>query len=241
MTNIPDCGAGKAKIERNREMDIFIQVIQNQWVFILLAVALVVLMYVIKAKKPENFKRFAMIELVATVAALVIFALFGFQDLFLLAPVILISCELFGYTITGKIVGVLLVDYLLIIGIDVLYKNGAINDLFDTILFYGLQIIAAVAIGIMLDNHIKMLNKEKKKRIEAEKEQEKLRDKKLNDHVDEVFSNYGTEHRDLTEDEIDKILNDHRRTAEDYDAEDYDVDKDYDLGDSDISHGRNDD
>lgn len=104
-------------------MDIFIQVIQNQWVFILLAVALVVLMYVIKAKKPENFKRFAMIELVVTVAALVIFALFGFQDLFLLAPVILISCELFGYTITGKIVGVLLVDYLLIIGIDVLYKT----------------------------------------------------------------------------------------------------------------------
>lgn len=222
-------------------MDVFIQMLQSQWVFILLAVALVVLMYVVKAKKPNEFKRFAMLELVATVAALVIFALFGFQDLFLLAPIILISCELFGYGITGRVVGVLLVDYLLILGIDALNRSGAINDLFDNILFYGLQIIVAVAIGFLLDNHIRTLNREKKKKIEAEKEQEKLRTMKINEHVDEIFSNYGAQRTDAAEDEIDKILDDRRRTAEKYDAQDYDMDKDYDLDDADISGGRKDD
>lgn len=201
--------------------------IQTQWVFILLAVALVVLMYVVKAKKPDEFKRFAMIELVVTVAALVIFALFGFQDLFLLAPIILISCELFGYGITGKVVGVLLVDYLLILGIDALNRSGAINNLFDNILFYGLQVIVAVAIGFLLDNHIRTLKREKKKRIEAEREQENLRTKKMNEHVEEIFSNYGAQSKDVTEDEIDKIL-DGRRTADDYGLDDTDISEDTD-------------
>ena len=171
-------------------MNVLLQVIQNQWIFILLAALLIGAFYFVKAKKPEIFKKFAAIELIATIAALVIFALFKFQDLFLLAPIILISCELFGYFITGKVVGVLLVDYLLIIGIDTLHKNGAINDLFDTVLFYALQIATAVVVGILIDNHLKSLGAEKQRQTEAAKEQERLKSKKVDDHIDEIFAKY---------------------------------------------------
>lgn len=199
-------------------MNTFLKVISEQWVFILLATALIALLYIVKAKKPEEFKRVAYIELVATAAALVVFALFGFQDLFLLAPIILICCELFGYVITGEIVGVILVDYLLILGIDALNRNGVINNLFDTILFYALQIVAAVVIGVLIDNYIRTLNKEKKQKLNAEKEQEQFKQKKLDEHIDDVVSKYGNDDarqaeesgdsdEDLTDEEINEILN----------------------------------
>ena len=171
-------------------MNVILQVIQKQWIFILLAAALIGLFYYIKAKKPEIFKKFAIAEFAASIVLLVVFALFGFQDLFLLAPIILISCEIFGYVITGKIVGVLLVDYLLIIGIDVLYRNGAINDLFDTVLFYALQLVTAIVVGILLDNHIRAGKKAKTQKVEELKDQERLQRKQMDEHVNEIFAKY---------------------------------------------------
>ena len=171
-------------------MNVILQVIQKQWIFILLAAALIGLFYYIKAKKPENFKKFAIAEFAASIVLLVVFALFGFQDLFLLAPIILISCEIFGYVITGKIVGVLLVDYLLIIGIDVLYRNGAINNLFDTVLFYALQLATAIVVGILLDNHIRAEKKAKTQKVGELKDQERLQSKQMDEHVNEIFAKY---------------------------------------------------
>lgn len=199
-------------------MNTILKVISEQWVFILLAAALIALLYIVKAKKPEEFKRVAYIELVATAAALVVFALFGFQDLFLLAPIILICCELFGYVITGEVVGVVLVDFLLIQVVWYFENNKMITTLLSQIMFYALQIVAAVVIGVLIDNYIRTLNKEKKQKLNAEKEQEQLKQKKLDEHLDDVVSKYGDDDaqqaaesgdsdEDLTDEEINEILN----------------------------------
>lgn len=199
-------------------MNTILKVISEQWVFILLAAALIALLYIVKAKKPEEFKRVAYIELVATAAALVVFALFGFQDLFLLAPIILICCELFGYVITGEVVGVVLVDFLLIQVVWYFENNKMITTLLSQIMFYALQIVAAVVIGVLIDNYIRTLNKEKKQKLNAEKEQEQLKQKKLDEHLDDVVSKYGDDDaqqaaesddsdEDLTDEQINEILN----------------------------------
>ncbi len=180
-------------------MDIILKVISQQWIFVVLAALLIGFLYLVKAKRQELFYKAALIELVATVAALVLFALFGFQDLFLLAPIIIICCELFGYVITGKCVGILLVDFLLIQLLNLLMENGVINGSFSDILFYALQIVAAVAVGLFIDNHIRTLNKEKKKKLEAAKEQEKLREEKLDRHVDEIVTEYGSSEAEKSE------------------------------------------
>lgn len=167
-------------------------VLSAQWPFMLLAVVLIGLLYFLKAKrKPAEFKKIAFIELVATVVVLIIFALFGFQDLFLLAPIFLIGCELFGYVIIGKLVGVLLVDFILVQGIYMLLVNGLVNDFFNNILFYGLQLATAIALGIIIDNHIRALKKEKQNKVQAAKEQEQLQNIKLDRHVDDLISKYG--------------------------------------------------
>lgn len=197
-------------------MNTILTVISEQWIFILMSVVLIAALYIVKSKKPQEFKRFAYIELVATAAALVVFALFHFSDLFLLAPIILICFELFGYVITGRVVGVILVDYLLIRGIYALSQNGIINSLFETILFYALQIAAAIAIGVLIDNFIRMLNKEKKREINSEKEKEEFQRERL-EHVDDIVSKHSdnvelaqtesSDDEDLTEEEINEILN----------------------------------
>ena len=180
-------------------MDIILKVISQQWIFMVLAGLLIGFLYLVKAKRQELFYKAALIELVATVAALVLFALFGFQDLFLLAPIIIICCELFGYAITGKCVGVLLVDFLLIQLLNLLMEKGVINGTFSDIIFYALQIVAAVAVGLFIDNHIRTLKKEKKQKLEAAKEQEKLREKKLDRHVDEIVTEYGSSEAEKSE------------------------------------------
>lgn len=180
-------------------MDVLLKVISQQWIFILLAGLLIALLYFVKSKRPEDFQKIALIELVATVAALVLFALFGFQDLFLLAPVILICCELFGYIISGKVVGVLLVDFLLIQLLWFLESKAVINATFSQILFYALQLVAAVAVGLLIDNYIRALNKAKKKKLEAAKEQETLQNKKLDRHVNDLISKYGNDEESTSE------------------------------------------
>ena len=155
-------------------MDVLLKVISQQWIFIVLAGLLIALLYFVKSKRPADFRKIALIELVATIAALVLFALFGFQDLFLLAPVILICCELFGFIISGKVVAVLLIDFLLIQLLYFLESKAVISTTFSQIFFYVLQVAAAIAVGLLIDNYIRALNKEKKQKIEAAKEQEKL-------------------------------------------------------------------
>lgn len=187
-------------------MDVLINVIAEQWVFILLAAVLIGLLYFVKAKRPDDFQKIAFIELVATVVVLVVFALFGFQDLFLLAPIILICCELFGYTISGKVVGILLVDFILIQLLYLLENKGVISNGFSQVAFYVLQIAAAVVVGLTLDNHIRTINKEKKNKIEAAKQQEKLRNKKMEEHVDDIVSRYaGDEKADDKDYDVDDI------------------------------------
>ncbi|MGN0498935.1 MAG: hypothetical protein ACI4F6_07740 [Acutalibacteraceae bacterium] len=180
-------------------MDVLLKVISQQWIFILLAGLLIALLYFVKSKRPEDFQKIALIELVATVAALVLFALFGFQDLFLLAPVILICCELFGYIISGKVVGVLLVDFLLIQLLWFLESKAIINTTLSQILFYALQLVAAVAVGLLIDNYIRALNKAKKDKLAAAKEQETLQNKKLERHVDDLISKYGNDEESTSE------------------------------------------
>lgn len=180
-------------------MDVLLKVISQQWIFILLAGLLIALLYFVKSKRPEDFQKIALIELVATVAALVLFALFGFQDLFLLAPVILICCELFGYIISGKVVGVLLVDFLLIQLLWFLESKAIINTTLSQILFYALQLVAAVAVGLLIDNYIRALNKAKKDKLAAAKEQESLQNKKLERHVDDLISKYGNDEESTSE------------------------------------------
>lgn len=172
-------------------MDVLLKVISQQWIFIVLAGLLIALLYFVKSKRPADFRKIALIELVATIATLVLFALFGFQDLFLLAPVILICCELFGFIISGKVVAVLLIDFLLIQLLYFLESKAVISTTFSQIFFYVLQVAAAIAVGLLIDNYIRALNKEKKQRIEAAKEQEKLQAKKMDDHVDDIISKYG--------------------------------------------------
>ncbi|MCQ4022278.1 MULTISPECIES: hypothetical protein [unclassified Ruminococcus] len=184
-------------------MDVLLKVISQQWIFILLAGLLIGFLYLVKAKRPKDFQKIALIELVVSIAALVLFALFGFPDLFLLAPIIIICCELFGYIITGKCVGVLLIDFLLIQFLWFLETKTIINSSFSQIIFYVLQLVAAVAIGILIDNHIRALNKEKKQKIAANKEQEELQKKKMDKHVDEIISKYGDGKK--ADDDTDKI------------------------------------
>lgn len=184
-------------------MDVLFRVISEQWVFILLAAALIGLLYFVKAKRPKDFQKIAFIELIATVVALVVFAIIGFQDLFLLAPVILICCELFGYVITGKVVGVLLVDFILIQLLNLLMTKGVITGTFSDILFYALQFAAAIVVGITLDNHIRQIKKDKKNKIEEAKQQERLQNKKMDEHVDEIVSQYAGEENEKSDDDYD--------------------------------------
>ncbi|MGN1112687.1 MAG: hypothetical protein ACI4RP_05730 [Acutalibacteraceae bacterium] len=172
-------------------MDIILKIISQQWIFIVLSVLLIGFIYLVKIKRHELFYKTALIALVATVAALVLFALFGFQDLFLLAPIIYICYELFGYVITGKCVGVLLVDFVLIQLLNLLMQNGIINGVVSDIIFYALQLVAVVIVGILIDNHLRAIKKDKKQKLEEAKEQEKLRKKKLDRHIDEVVTEYG--------------------------------------------------
>lgn len=145
-------------------MDVILKVLSEQWIFILLAALIVGATFIIKKQKPDIYHTYCKCALIATTVLLAVLALFfHLPDLFLLIPIVVLCCEMFGYDITGKIVAVLFADFLVIMLINLLYNNRVINEVVDNILFFVLQIIVAISIGFLLDKHIRALQAQKKK------------------------------------------------------------------------------
>lgn len=141
----------------------------NQWIFMLIAVISVAITFVVKKFAPDFFQTFLKAGLVILAVALIILALLmNAQDLFLLVPIIVMCCELFGYGVTSKIVGILFVDFLLI---QVDFRLiGSANETVMNVIFFVLQVISAFAIGLVMDSYLKEKNANKGKEIKPEKE-----------------------------------------------------------------------
>lgn len=150
-------------------MDIIAKMFADQWIFMLIAVVSVVITFLVKKFVPDFFQTFLKAGLVVLAVALIILALLmNAQDLFLLVPIIVICCELFGYGVTSKIVGVLFVDFLLI---QVDFRLiGSANETVMNIIFFVLQVISAFAIGLIMDGYLKEKNAKEGKEIKPEKE-----------------------------------------------------------------------
>lgn len=150
-------------------MESIATIFANQWIFMLIAVISVVITFVVKKFAPDFFQTFLKAGLVILAVALIILALLmNAQDLFLLIPIIIICCELFGYGVTGKIVGVLFVDFLLI---QVDFRLvGSANETVMNVIFFVLQVISAFAIGLIMDGYLKEKNAKQGKEIKPEKE-----------------------------------------------------------------------
>lgn len=184
----------------NTNMDVVIKLFQTQWMFIVAAVVIVAAMFVIKKFIPQIYKTFCIVALAVTVIALVLLAVaFKLPDLFLLIPIFMLCCELFGYEITGKIVAVFLADYILICILNFAVVSGWINDVINTIIFFGLQVVTAVGAGLVLDRHLTNLKKKKQLAVEENKKAELAENEKLDSHIDDVFEKYALD-SDLPED-----------------------------------------
>lgn len=148
-------------------MSIIAEVFARQWVFMLIAVVAVALTFLIKKFAPDFFQTFLKSALVILSVALIILALLmEAQDLFLLIPIIVICCELFGYGVTGKVVGVLFVDFILI---QVDFRLiGGLNETVMNVIFFVLQVVAAVAIGIIMDNYLRVKSAKEGKELKPE-------------------------------------------------------------------------
>ena len=140
-------------------LDIIARVFAEQWVFMLIAVAAVALTFLVKKLAPDFYETFLKGALIILSVMLIILALiFKAQDLFLLIPIIVICCEMFGYTVTGRIVGVLFVDFILI-QLDFRIIAG-INETLMNVIFFVLQVAAAVCIGLIMDRYIREKNEQ---------------------------------------------------------------------------------
>ncbi|MEE1125140.1 MAG: hypothetical protein U0L18_04285 [Acutalibacteraceae bacterium] len=149
-------------------MNIIVNVFAEQWVFMLIAAIAVGITFAFKKLVPNFYNSFLKCGLTLLVVLLIVLALlFKLPDLFLLIPIIIMCCELFGYSVTGKVVAVLFVDFLLIqLDYNVIAKvtNGTVM----TIVFYALQILAAICIGIIMDQYLREKQANDKKLDEAE-------------------------------------------------------------------------
>ena len=149
-------------------MNIIANVFAEQWVFMLIAAIAVGITFAFKKLVPNFYNSFLKCGLTLLVVLLIVLALlFKLPDLFLLIPIIIMCCELFGYSVTGKVVAVLFVDFLLIqLDYNVIAKvtNGTVM----TIVFYALQILAAICIGIIMDQYLREKQANDKKLDEAE-------------------------------------------------------------------------
>lgn len=135
------------------------KVFAEQWMYMLLAAVAVAATFLIKKFFSDFYRSFLKGGLVVLVLLLIVLALLVHApDLFLLIPIIIICCELFGYGVTGKVVGVLFVDFLLI---QVDY-NFIPNKTAMTVIFYILQILAAICIGIIMDKYVREVQEEKR-------------------------------------------------------------------------------
>lgn len=172
-------------------MDVIIKLFQTQWMFMVMAAVIIAAMFLVKKFAPQIYKKFCIIALAVTVIALILLALvFKLPDLFLLIPIFMLCCELFGYDITGKIVIVFLADYILICLLNFAVVSGWVNDVINTIIFFALQIATAVGAGLVLDRHLTILKKKKQAAIEAKKQEELAQNEELDSHIDDVFERY---------------------------------------------------
>ncbi|HHZ05768.1 MAG TPA: hypothetical protein GX401_03100 [Clostridiales bacterium] len=158
-------------------MGIIGKVFAEQWIFMVISAVIIVLLFVVKKKAPDFYLTFCKASAVITTVLLIVLAvLFKLPDLFLLVPIIFICCEIFGYNITGKIVAMIFVDFMLIQLIYLLANNNVLSETLMNILFIILQVITAVALGFVMDKHIRKIQAdkkasfEKKSQIEAQKE-----------------------------------------------------------------------
>jgi len=147
-------------------------VFAEQWMFMVIAVLAVAATFLVKKLVPDFYQNFLKGGLVVLVLLLVVLALLVHApDLFLLIPIIIMCCELFGYGVTGKVVAVLFVDFMLI---QLDYKLIP-NEAAMTVIFYILQVVAAICIGIIMDKYIRKLQSKKREGKElTEEEIEKL-------------------------------------------------------------------
>ena len=179
-------------------MSVIANVFAEQWVFMLIAVVAVVITFLVKKFVPDYYNAFLKCGLALLVVLLIVLALlFKLPDLFLLIPIIIMCCELFGYGVTGKIVAVLFVDFLLI-QLDYNVIANLTNGTVMTIVFYALQIIAAICIGIIMDRYIREKNAESK-------EGRELTESELAE-LNEEIENSSDDVQDL-DSEIEKIMN----------------------------------
>lgn len=165
-------------------MDIILKVFQQQWHFLLMGAIIVGITFIVKKAMPQKYNDFCKGALVLTSVLYAILAiLFHQQDHFLLIPIIVLCCELFGYTITGKVVAVLFADFLLI-----LVLNAApIDKSLELVLFIVLQLITAVGIGLLMDRHIRKVQAEKKaKRLERENGETFVAEEPLENDMDDL-------------------------------------------------------
>lgn len=186
-------------------LNIIANIFAEQWVFMLIALVAVIAVFVVKKYLSDFYETFLKGGLtILSVMLIVLALLFNMHDLFLLVPIIVICCELFGYGVTGKIVTVLFVDFLLI-QLDYRVIANATNPTVMTIVFYALQIVAAICIGIIMDQYIRQKQAEKKQGKELTNEDiEALIDK--NDSDDEDSDDEDTTDIYDLDSEIEKIM-----------------------------------
>ena len=179
-------------------LSIIANIFAEQWVFMLIAVISVGITFAVKKFVPDYYNNFLKCGLTLLVVLLIVLALlFKLPDLFLLIPIIIMCCEMFGYGVTGKIVAVLFVDFLLIqLDYNVIAKitNGTVM----TIVFYALQILAAICIGIIMDQYVRekqVQNKELTENdpsalnAESDSTTEKVQD--FDDAIEEIMNSIG--------------------------------------------------
>ncbi len=188
-------------------MSVIANIFAEQWVFMLIAVVAVIAVFVVKKHLSDFYQTFLKGGLTLLVVLLIVLALlFNMHDLFLLVPIIVICCELFGYGVTGKIVTVLFVDFLLI-QLDYRVIADATNPTVMTIIFYALQIVAAICIGIIMDQYIRQKQAESKQGKELTSDELDT----LNDTSDSSDSD-----TDDLDSEIEKIMS---SVGEDFDID----------------------
>lgn len=169
-------------------MDAILTMLQTQWVFILISLIIIGGVFAVKKIKPNIFKNFCIGALVGTIVLLIVCSvIFKLPDLFLLLPVAIICCELFGYGVTGKVLGVLLVDYLFIIFLNNLYQNNVISDLVNSILFIVSQFATAIVAGLFMDKHLRKLQKAKKEKLSAKVQAEKEQESNLENQIQNIM------------------------------------------------------
>ena len=187
-------------------MDIIAKVFAEQWIFMLIAVVAVAVTFLVKKFVPNLYETFLKGSLVILSVLLIILALlFQAPDLFLLIPIIVICCELFGYGVTSKIVGVLFVDFLLI-QLDFRLIAG-INEAVMNVIFFVLQIIAAVIIGFILDRYLREKKANETKELETDNEKV---DSDVGNSEEQSVNNVSNEtsKNDYNIDEINRIISD---------------------------------